>query len=337
MNSLERLIIGICQGDEAVKIEVNATFFHITQKFVVANNKALKVDIKERYIFDDVIGLINMRFTSTIKNLNSIAKINAIQFDHLIYFLTKQIYLSEFCIKPELPASLNFGTDEIEKKIVETGGFSDNDHLMKLFDDTIQTRKNELLLIRKVMVSNSLREFNSAYFDLAIDIVNKGKGYNLRLDESEVHEYAKDIFSEAVLKLITLIQKGQYVYEAKISSFLYWPMFNKWAKLSRDLGVDIGTSNLEDISDTNENNFYFDTQLEKDELKKLVNDTFKKLSERERQILWLKDAEGYSYQEIKEMLNLSEEINYLKQIKLRGKRNLIEKLKNDKRFNELFS
>lgn len=330
MNDSLRLIKGICTGEEAIIAEVKADYFVITQQYVQQNNQKNNIDISAHYVFNETIGMINMKFTSKVNNSKIKKLIEGVNFNDMIYYLTKEIYNAEFDIKPELKKQA--GTKIVEHKRDENVEPTDFD---SIFGDTLITRTRELKLIHSVMQSNSLEEFKEAYFDLALDIVNKWKGTNTRLTETEIREYAKDIFGEAVLKLITLIQKKKYVYEAKISSFLYWPMFNKWAKISKDLGLNFSQDIIEELPD--DRKYYYENNIEREELKKYIKDNFNKLNKREKQILWLKEAEGYSYQEIKDMLDLDEEINYLKQIKLRGKRNLIERLKKDRRFKEFFS
>ena len=124
------------------------------------------------------------------------------------------------------------------------------------------------------------------------------------------------------------------MYEAKVSSFLYRPMFNKWAKTTKELGLDMSEEIIDQLPD--DEKLYYETNLEKEELKRFLTENLQKLSDKEKQVLWLKEAEGYSYKEIKEKLNLDEEINYLKQIKLRAKRTLETHLRDDMRYKDFF-
>lgn len=327
MNNCE-LIKGICTGDFVIKAKVRSEYFQITRDLIEVNNKKNKVDIKSRYIFDNVIGLINMKFTSRMKSNHLEKLVKEYNFEHLIYYLSKCIYISEF----------NIQQITINSHIIfeDSKTFSNNNQLDKDFGELINIRENELKLVYKLMNNSSLDEFKNNYFDMAIDIINKNKRTNTKIHESEIHEHAKDIFWEAVSKLISLIQAKKYIYEAKISSFLYWPMYNKWIKISKDSGINSDMEIIQNHIESDEN-IYYENNVEKDEIKKFLLDNFHKLGEKEKQVLWLKEAEGYSYQEIKEKLNLPEEINYLKQIKLRAKRFLASKLKEDKRFNEIFS
>ena len=331
MNNCERVIRGICCNDIDIKAEIRVDFYKIIKDFVDINNQINDVDIRSRYIFDDVIGLINMRFTSKLKGNILQNKIQSYKLNELLYYIGKQIYISEFKIKKSYRK--NHNTKNITIK--DTFSIPETTLYQNEFKDVISTRERELTLIDQVMTSASFDEFKEQYFDLAIDIVNKWKNNTNHLSEFDIQEYAKDIFSDAVLKLISLIQDKRYVYEAKISSFIYWPMFNKWAKISKELGIKINDELIEDLPE--DKKLYFESSLEREELKFFLTDNLANIDEREKQILWMKEAEGYSYQEIKEILNLKEEINYLKQIKLRGKRNLKIQLTEDRRYKELFT
>lgn len=327
MNNCERFIRGICNGDISIKAEIRATYYKIVRDFIALNNSINQIEIETKYVYDSAIGLINLRYTSKIKKTNFHEYIKKYNFDELFYFLVRSIYNSEFAIRLDY--------QKLKKAKIKDSQTISTQIYEKDFKDILKVRERELNLIENMVKANKMNDFTLAYFDLAVDIVHKSKSSSNLLNDVEIKEYAKDIFSEAVLKLIGLINKGNYIYEAKVSSFLYWPMFNKWNKISREIGVDIDDDLLENLPE--EDRIYFESNLEREELKIFLQENIQKLNAREKQILWLKEAEGYSYQEIKDKLQLDEEINYLKQIKLRGKRNLQEHLKQDTRYDELFS
>lgn len=333
MANCVELIKGVCENNIDVKAEILAEYFHIVLDFVEENNKANKnIDIRPDYIFDSVLGIINLKYTYLAKNNKLVERLNKCKIDELIYFLVKNIYTTEVNIKTYSNSEKRFFKNK-SPKIVDTIDYSDNHFFIQQFNDVLNYREEELMLVHKMMKSNSMEEFKNAYFDMAMDIIHKSRHSVEALNDFEIQEYAKDIFSEAVLKLVTLVLEEKYVYEAKISSFIYWPMFNKWVKISREIGQAIGDDIIDKLPENQR--LYFENRIEEEEIVQFIKDNFDKLSDREREVLWLKEIEGYSYQEIKELLNLDEEINYLKQIKLRGKRNLKVKLQEDRRLREL--
>jgi len=333
MENTAQFILGICRGDTAVKAELRSSYFDMIRGFVEVNNKKNNSQIKPEYIYDSILGLINMKFTSIIKNEDWEKKIRKYQFAGLIYYLAKELFKSEFRIRTrKAKGKLRWLTPTVT--VIDTEKLTIGEIYYKDFYDVIQTRERELRLVFDVFESNSIDAFKSEYFDLAIDIVNKWKSATNHLNNLELQEYAKDIFWEAVAKLIDLIKSGKYTYEAKISSFLYWPMFNRWAKITKELGIEINEDIYDQIPD--DERMYFETNVEKEELKRFITENLQKLNDKEKQVLWMKEAEGYSYQEIKEKLNLDEEINYLKQIKLRAKRSLEIFLREDVRFKDFF-
>ncbi len=324
---IEKYIRGVCTGNIEIRAEIRALYYGMVRTFVEEQNKANGLYLKSLYLYDSILGLINLFFTSKLKLSNFEERFAYYKFNELMSFLLCELYKSEINILKELNL-LN------KQTIVKEVSFDKKALYKKDFGDILIFREKELVLIRRLMKSQGLKEFTAQYMDLAIDIVHKNRPKKLKISEHEITEYAKDIFSEAVMKLIGLIQSEEYVYEAKLSSFLYYPMLNKWAQIRKELGLEISDELLRKLPD--DQRMYHNEQIEQDEMKKYLLDNMKEMNQRESQILWLKEAEGYSYQEIKEKLNLSEEINYLKQLKLRGKRNLEILLKQDKRFKDFF-
>ncbi len=333
MTNCVQLIKGICENNIDIKATILANYFQFVVDFVEANNsKHSNIDISPDYIFDSVNGIINLKYTFLSKNSKLASRIEESDFGELFYYLTYEIYRTELKLRNYSKSSTFFKILSSDG-LVNTVKIKSEKLFAQQFDDVLQHREKELLLVHKMMKTNSMDEFKKAYFDMAVDIIHKSRQSVERLNDFEIKEYAKDIFSEAVLKLVTLIMEGKYVYEAKISSFLYWPMFNKWVKISKESGQAMTDDIFEKLPDTQR--LYFENQLEEDEIIQFMKENFDKLSQREREILWMKEIEGYSYQEIKEFLGLDEEVNYLKQIKLRGKRNLQIKLSEDRRLREL--
>ena len=335
MNNCGKIISAICSGDELIKNQAFTDYFDLTREFVEKNNTVNNTKVSSKYIFFDCLGILNMKFTASYKrNTLSEKSIVSLPFENVLYFLTRELFVSEitkiinrkkrklFVLKDKYSITETFIIDEID--------FLENE-----FREVIDNRTKELSLLHNVVNGGSMDKFTEVYFDLAINIINKSKSAVEKLNDHEIEEYAKDIFGEATLKLFTLILEGNYVYEAKISSFIYWPMFNKWTKISKDIGIYFDDNIIDKLPD--DEKLYYNDNLEEEELKLFIKENFAKLNKKEREILWLKEIEGYSYQEIKEKLNLDEEINYLKQMKLRGKRNLANKMAEDRRLKELLN
>lgn len=135
----------------------------------------------------------------------------------------------------------------------------------------------------------TISEYNSCVDDFSDGV------YRFILKNLKETEVSHDIVQESFMKLWI---KREKIDSAKGKSYLfttaYHTMIDHIRKNSRNISID----NAEYIQDESYNSY--------SDLKEILNLAVDKLPEIQRSVLMLRDYEGYSYQEIGEITNLSE-------------------------------
>lgn len=144
-------------------------------------------------------------------------------------------------------------------------------------------------------------------------IAHQKKAFNIAYRMLGNLEDANDVTQEAILKVYRSISK--FKENSSFSTWFYSIVNNTcidFIRKNRKSNViyldkeyeENGDSYKKEISDTESHTP--ETALEKKEVRKLVHDSINQLSPEQRKIIVLRDINGFSYQEIAEILNCSE-------------------------------
>ena len=154
----------------------------------------------------------------------------------------------------------------------------------------------------------------------------KDKLFRYALNYLKESSVAEDVIQEVFLKLW---KKREEFY--KIKNIEAWSM-----TMTRNLSLDLLKRNKVEFTDP-----VFikepvmrsgipDNLIEQSELKSNVHEIIESLSEKQRQVVFLRDIEGYSYQEISEIIGIDQ--NLVKVTLFRARENLRKKLLNTDRY-----
>jgi RNA polymerase sigma factor (sigma-70 family) len=131
-------------------------------------------------------------------------------------------------------------------------------------------------------------------YNIAVDLYADGL-YRFILKSMNGNEAAKDVVQDVFIKLW---EKHENIQFEKIKSYLFTAGYRTMLNVFRDNKRSASFDEVLD-SDYSHNNQYSD-------LNEILDDAVAKLPKDQRVVVLLRDYEGYSYQEIGELLNLSE-------------------------------
>jgi len=154
----------------------------------------------------------------------------------------------------------------------------------------------------------------------------KDKLFRYALNYLKESSVAEDVIQDVFLKLW---KKREEFY--KIKNIEAWSM-----TMTRNLSLDLLKRNKVEFTDP-----VFikepvmrsgtpDNLIEQSELKDNVHEIIESLSEKQRQVVFLRDIEGYSYREISEIIGIDQ--NLVKVTLFRARENLRKKLLNTDRY-----
>ena len=154
----------------------------------------------------------------------------------------------------------------------------------------------------------------------------KDKLFRYALNYLKESSVAEDVIQDVFLKLW---KKREEFY--KIKNIESWSM-----TMTRNLSLDLLKRNKVEFTDP-----VFikepvmrsgtpDNLIEQSELKDNVHEIIESLSEKQRQVVFLRDIEGYSYREISEIIGIDQ--NLVKVTLFRARENLRKKLLNTDRY-----
>jgi RNA polymerase sigma factor (sigma-70 family) len=144
-------------------------------------------------------------------------------------------------------------------------------------------------------------------------------------------EDAKDIFQDALLMVYQKLLINDVKTAKSFQQYLFVMCKYLWyKKLDRTKSLQ---RILHEMSASNQDSIYLDALSEKVERKKLILDHLHLMDERCREIIQLFER-GESLMNISEIMNI-ESYNYVKKIKFKCMKKLMESIKGDRRFNEL--
>ncbi len=135
----------------------------------------------------------------------------------------------------------------------------------------------------------TIREYNSCVDDFSDGV------YRFILKNLKETEVSHDIVQDSFMKLWI---KRKEVKSAKGKSYLFTTAYHTMIDYIRKNSRNISIDNLENINSETYNSY--------SDLKEILNIAIEKLPEIQRSVIMLRDYEGYSYEEIGEITNLSE-------------------------------
>ena len=135
----------------------------------------------------------------------------------------------------------------------------------------------------------TISEYNSC-----VDNFSDGV-YRFILKNLKETEVSHDIVQESFMKLWI---KRKEIDSAKGKSYLFTTAYHTMIDYIRKNSRNISIDSMEDIQGASYNNY--------SDLKEILNLAVDKLPEIQRSVVMLRDYEGYSYEEIGEITNLSE-------------------------------
>jgi len=154
----------------------------------------------------------------------------------------------------------------------------------------------------------------------------KDKLFRYALNYLKESSVAEDVIQDVFLKLW---KKREEFY--KIKNIEAWSM-----TMTRNLSLDLLKRNKVEFTDP----LFIkepvmrsgtpDNLIEQSELKDNVHEIIESLSEKQRQVVFLRDIEGYSYREISEIIGIDQ--NLVKVTLFRARENLRKKLLNTDRY-----
>lgn len=135
----------------------------------------------------------------------------------------------------------------------------------------------------------TLNEYNKSVDDFADNI------YRFILKNIRDEDKAKDIVQETYIKLW---EKIENVSADKVKSYLFTTAYHQMIDMIRK------EKRMVDFEHINEHDYLIQDQYS--DIKEILDEAIKKLSEVQRSVILLRDYEGYSYKEISEITGLNE-------------------------------
>lgn len=120
--------------------------------------------------------------------------------------------------------------------------------------------------------------------------------YRFVLKNLRDEEMARDVVQEAFLKMW---EKAATITGSKAKSYLYTTAYHTMIDTIRR---EKRYTSEDQVSDQ-----VFSSRTQYSDLKEVIDEAFTKLNEVQRTVLLLRDYEGYSYKEIGEIVNLSDD------------------------------